>query len=42
VDIIFQVQDDGGVASGGVDLDPTPNDLHFDIAAHSIHNGWAV
>ncbi|MFN6137791.1 MAG: Calx-beta domain-containing protein, partial [Planctomycetota bacterium] len=25
--IKFQVQDDGGTANGGVDLDPTPNDL---------------
>ena len=24
----FQVQDDGGTANGGVDLDPTPNTHH--------------
>jgi hypothetical protein len=44
VDILFQVKDDGGVANGGIDLDPTPNDLHFDIAAHStaLHNGWVA
>jgi hypothetical protein len=42
VDILFQVQDDGGTANGGIDLDPTPNDLHFDLASHStaLHNGW--
>ena len=28
----FQVRDDGGTASGGVDLDPTPATLTFDIA----------
>jgi Dockerin type I domain/Bacterial Ig domain/Bacterial cadherin-like domain len=27
----FQVQDDGGVANGGVDLDPTPNRLVIDV-----------
>jgi hypothetical protein len=44
VDILFQVQDDGGTANGGVNLDPTPNDLHFDIGAHStaLHNGWVA
>jgi len=41
VDILFQVQDDGGTANGGVDLDPTPNDLHFDILGHNQH-GWIV
>ena len=41
VDILFQVKDDGGVAGGGVDFDPTPNDLHFDIASH-LHSGWVV
>jgi hypothetical protein len=29
----FQVQDDGGTASGGIDLDPTPNTLTIDITA---------
>ncbi|MDH4052022.1 MAG: DNRLRE domain-containing protein, partial [Rubrivivax sp.] len=29
----FQVQDDGGTANGGVDLDPTPNTLTIDLAA---------
>ena len=29
----FQVQDDGGTALGGVDLDPTPKTLTVDIAA---------
>jgi VCBS repeat-containing protein len=34
----FQVQDDGGVANGGVDLDPTPNTftLNFDAYAPLI------
>jgi len=41
VDILFQVQDGGGTANGGVDLDPTPNDLHFDILGHNQH-GWIV
>jgi uncharacterized protein YjlB len=27
----FRVQDDGGTANGGVDLDPTPNSITFDI-----------
>ena len=27
----FQVQDDGGTADGGVDLDPTPNTLTIDV-----------
>jgi hypothetical protein len=27
------VQDDGGIANGGVDTDPTANDIHFDVAA---------
>ena len=27
----FQVQDDGGTAAGGVDLDPTPNILTFNV-----------
>jgi hypothetical protein len=27
----FQVQDDGGTANGGVDLDPTPNTLTIDV-----------
>ncbi len=29
----FQVQDDGGVAAGGVDLDPTPNTLTINVNA---------
>jgi hypothetical protein len=29
----FQVQDNGGTASGGVDLDPTPNTITFDVTA---------
>ena len=29
----FQVQDDGGVAAGGVDLDPTPNTLTINVSA---------
>jgi parallel beta-helix repeat protein len=29
----FQVQDDGGVAAGGVDLDPTPNTLTINVTA---------
>ena len=29
----FQVQDDGGVASGGVDLDQTPNTLTINVNA---------
>jgi len=29
----FQVQDDGGSGNGGVDLDPTPNTLSFNIAS---------
>ena len=27
----FQVQDDGGTANGGVDIDPTPNTVTYDI-----------
>jgi len=27
----FQVQDDGGTANGGVDLDPTPNSIWIDV-----------
>jgi len=27
----FQVQDDGGVANGGIDLDPTPNQFTFNV-----------
>src|SRR3989441_1159094 len=29
----FQVQDDGGTANGGVDLDPTPRTLTIDVTA---------
>jgi hypothetical protein len=31
--LTFQVQDDGGTAGTGVDLDQTPNTLTFDVAA---------
>ncbi|MEM6811121.1 MAG: cadherin-like domain-containing protein [Pseudomonadota bacterium] len=27
----FQVRDDGGTADGGIDLDPTPNTITFDV-----------
>jgi hypothetical protein len=27
----FQVQDDGGTTGGGVDLDPTPNTITFNV-----------
>ena len=39
IDVVLK--DDGGTANGGVDLDPTPNDLHFDILGHNQH-GWIV
>ena len=29
----FQVEDDGGTAGGGVDLDPTPNTLTFNVVS---------
>ena len=29
----FQVQDDGGTANGGVDTDPTPNTITFNVTA---------
>ena len=29
----FQVQDDGGTANGGVDLDPTPNTMTVNVTA---------
>ena len=29
----FQVQDDGGTANGGVDLDPTPNTMTVDVTS---------
>src|SRR5205823_4228506 len=32
-DFAFQVQDDGGTANGGADLDPTPNTLTVNVAA---------
>ena len=32
----FQVQDDGGTANGGVDLDPTPNTITIDVAGIRI------
>ena len=31
----FQVQDDGGTANGGIDIDPTPNTMTFNVAARS-------
>ena len=37
----FQVQDDGGTAGGGVDLDPTPNTITFTVATNrplSVNN----
>ena len=35
----FQVQDDGGTANGGVDLDPTPNTITFNLVnPHPWHN----
>ena len=30
-DFTFQVRDDGGTADGGIDLDPTPNTITFDV-----------
>ena len=30
-DFTFQVRDDGGTANGGIDLDPTPNTITFDV-----------
>ena len=32
-DFTFQVQDDGGTANTGVDIDPTPNTVTFDVVA---------
>ncbi|MCA9091868.1 MAG: VCBS repeat-containing protein [Planctomycetaceae bacterium] len=29
----FQVQDDGGTSNGGIDLDPTPKTITFDVAS---------
>lgn len=29
----FQVQDDGGTAGGGIDLDPTPNTITFNVTS---------
>ncbi len=29
--LTFQVQDDGGTAQGGIDLDPTPNTITFNV-----------
>ena len=40
VDITFQVKDDGGTANGGVDTDPTPNDIHIDTAGHLTTSGF--
>ena len=31
--LTFQVQDNGGTANGGIDLDPTPNTLTFNVVA---------
>ena len=33
VSLTFQVQDDGGTANGGVDLDPTPNTITIQVSA---------
>ncbi len=42
--LTFQVQDDGGTANGGIDLDPTPNKLTFNVAevndAPDGHNNY--
>ena len=34
----FQVQDDGGTANGGIDLDPTPNTLTVDVTSPTAVN----
>ncbi|MCX7111293.1 MAG: type I secretion C-terminal target domain-containing protein [Proteobacteria bacterium] len=31
--LTFQVQDDGGTANGGIDIDPTPNTLSFNVTS---------
>ncbi len=36
----FQVQDDGGIAGGGVDTDPTPNTMTIDVAAPGSAALW--
>jgi hypothetical protein len=35
----FQVQDDGGVADGGIDLDPTPNTMSIDVVPNHAPAG---
>jgi uncharacterized delta-60 repeat protein len=35
----FQVQDDGGTANGGIDLDQTPNTITIDVASSGSSNG---
>jgi hypothetical protein len=37
----FQVQDNGGTANGGVDLDQSPNTMTVDVATYRI-NTWAT
>ena len=32
-DFTFQVRDDGGLANGGIDLDPTPNTMTIDVTS---------
>ncbi|GJE69432.1 hypothetical protein CHKEEEPN_0960 [Methylorubrum podarium] len=38
--LTFQVQDDGGTANGGIDLDPTPKTLSFSILPAPSGGGW--
>ena len=38
----FQVQDDGGTANGGVDLDPTANTITIDVQRQSLPAGPPV
>ena len=33
----FQVQDNGGIANGGVDLDASANTMTVDVASYSIN-----
>jgi hypothetical protein len=35
-DFTFQVQDNGGTANGGVNLDPTPNKMTIDVSAKTV------
>ena len=37
--LTFQVQDDGDTANGGVDLDPTPNVLKFNVTSVTTRGG---